>query len=450
MSERYPLPADYIRQMREQLGNEAEAYFAALNQPWVRGLRLNPRKPLADPSGWIPGLGEPIPWQRPNGFYLAQDSDAGTDVLHEAGAFYLQEPSAMIPASVLSPKPRERVLDLCAAPGGKSTQIADALRGEGLLVCNEPVMSRARVLSRNLERMGVRNALAVSAEPERLEGLWGESFDAVLVDAPCSGEAMFRRHPETRSQWNPQTPAGCAVRQKRILASACGLLRKGGRLVYSTCALNREENDGVVRWLTETFPDMEPQPFSVCLGNGAALETEGGALHLYPHCLRGEGHFVALFRKCGEAPSDALRPAADVLSRPSPALMAAYDSFCQSLGCANPPRANAQYGETLLSAPALPSLKGIQTLRAGVRLGTMKGKTFLPDHALAMCLGADAAAVCALDREQARLYQRGEELSLPDGRSGFLLATCQGVALGFGKASDGRLKNHYPKGLRRP
>lgn len=452
MSEAFPLPTAYTRQMEALLGSESEAYFASLNEAWVRGLRLNPRKPLADPFALIPGLGDAIPWQSPNGFYLPPDSDAGADALHEAGAYYLQEPSAMVPVNVLAPLPGETVLDLCAAPGGKSTQIADVMQGQGLLVCNEPVLSRARVLSRNVERMGVTNALVVSAEPERLEAIWGPGFDAVLVDAPCSGEAMFRRHPETRSQWSEQTPAGCAVRQKRILAAACGLLKKGGRLVYSTCAFNREENDQVVRWLMESKPDMEPLSFSVRLGERETLNVRDGSLHLYPHQMRGEGHFVALFRKRGEEDAPRLlRPAAERLSPPNLALAAAYSAFCEDLGGTGLPRANAQFGNELLSAPDLPELKGVQVLRAGLRLGEMKGKVFAPDHALAMALfNPGGLKSFALDQAQARAYQRGEEISLPESNSGFLAATYHGLTLGFGKASAGRLKNHYPKGLRRP
>lgn len=450
MSEHYPLPEAYGRRMRDQLGPEAERYFAALEDPYVRGVRLNPRKPLDRPEACISGLGDPIPWQRPNGFYLDMDSDAGASVLHEAGAFYLQEPSAMIPVSVLAPVPGERILDLCAAPGGKSTQIADALQGKGLLVANEPVASRGKVLSRNLERMGVTNALAVSAEPERLEASWGPWFDAVLVDAPCSGEAMFRRHPETRGQWNEQTPLGCALRQKRILTAACDLLRPGGRLVYSTCALNREENDQVAKWLVQTFPAMKLHPFSVPIGGEESLEAAEGTLHLYPHQIRGEGHFVALFHKEHGEPKEFVRRT-ERLALPDPALLEAYTAFQTALGEGELPRANAQFGDTLLAVPELPPLKGVQVLRAGLRLGARKGKVFLPDHGLAMSLSADQGwKAVALDEGQARAYQRGEEIALPEGYSGFLLATFQGAILGFGKASDGRMKNHYPKVLRRP
>ena len=226
------LPPAFVSRMRAQLGEEADAYFAAMEMPCLRGLRLNPQKPVSDAAlEAVGGVEEPVPWYPALGRYLRNDSPAGADPLHEAGAYYLQEPSAMAPVSVLSPRPGECVLDLCAAPGGKSTQIAAALAGEGLLVSNEPVPSRAKILSRNIERMGVANALVVSAQPEALAARWGVLFDAVLVDAPCSGEGMFRRHPETRAEWNPASPMGCAERQRRILGCAAAMLRPGGRLV---------------------------------------------------------------------------------------------------------------------------------------------------------------------------------------------------------------------------
>ncbi len=440
------LPEAFITRMRAQLGDEADAYFAALEQSYQRGIRLNPRKPI-DPA-LAEGLLEPVPWNSRFGHYLSMDSAAGLDPLHEAGAYYIQEPSAMAPVALLDPRPGERVLDLCAAPGGKTTQIADALCGDGLIVCNEPVPSRAKILSRNVERMGVANALVVSAEPEKLAPLWPEAFDAILVDAPCSGEGMFRRHPETRDEWNESSPEGCAVRQKRILESAVQMLRPGGRLAYSTCTLNHEENENVVAWLLETYPELEAVPFALPIHDSRSLNAPEGMLHLYPHQLKGEGHFAALLRKKGDAPSDLFAPAAVRLSAPQKPLLSAYEQFAKSFPCL--PRANAQLGDTLLSAPDLPPLKGVKVLRAGVQLGVLKGKVFAPDHALAMALPLGCAVpTLPVSREEALKYQSGETLPAPESLSGYALPTYAGLPLGFGKASSGQLKNHYPKGLRR-
>ena len=444
------LPPAFVSRMRAQLGEEADAYFAAMEMPCLRGLRLNPQKPVSDAAlEAVGGVEEPVPWYPALGLYLRNDSPAGADPLHEAGAYYLQEPSAMAPVSVLSPRPGECVLDLCAAPGGKSTQIAAALAGEGLLVSNEPVPSRAKILSRNIERMGVANALVVSAQPEALAARWGVLFDAVLVDAPCSGEGMFRRHPETRAEWTPAAPAGCAERQRRILGCAAAMLRPGGRLVYSTCTLSPEENEETVRWFLREHPDFSAQPFSLS-GDYGTLDAPEGMLRLYPHRVRGEGHFVACLRRAGDAPAaDLMRSAAERLSPPAPAVRAAYSAFAAPL--CGLPAANAQLGDALLSAPDLPPLDGVRVLRAGVQLGTLKGKVFAPDHALAMCLSpACGLPVLALDRAGALRYQSGEALPAPEDMSGWALAVYEGLVLGFGKASGGQFKNHYPKGLRRP
>lgn len=456
MSELYPLPEAFVRRMQGELGGQADAYFASLNEPYLRGLRLNPRKPLESPAHVPDGLLEPIPWQAQTGYYIPLDSAAGAHPLHEAGAYYLQEPSAMAAVSVLAPLAGETVLDLCAAPGGKSTQIADAMDGRGLLCCNEPVPTRARILSRNLERMGVCNALVVSAEPERLAALWPECFDAVLVDAPCSGEGMFRRHPETRAEWSEQSPEGCAARQSRILLSACEMLKPGGRLVYSTCTLNRIENEGVIQRLLENAPQMEAAPFALPAGAGCALAAKGGTLHLYPHEIKGEGHFIALLHKKGGSGASRgeclLRSAAERLAPPDKPLLAAYQAFAHALDAQDAlPEATAQLGDTLVAAPPLPPLGGVRVLRAGLQLGALKGKAFMPDHALAMGLTLPyALPTLALDEAGARAYQRGEALPVPESVRGFILPAYEGLALGFGKASDGQLRNHYPKGLRRP
>ena len=443
----YPLPEAFIARMRAQLGSHADAYFSALNEPYLRGLRLNPRKRIAEEA--VEGLGGPVPWNAALGRYLAQESAAGLDPLHEAGAYYIQEPSAMAPVALLDVKPGMRVLDLCAAPGGKTTQIADALDGQGLLVCNEPVPSRTKILSRNVERMGVSNALVVNADPEKLAPLWPSAFDAILVDAPCSGEGMFRRHPETRAEWNEASPEGCAERQKRILACAVRMLRPGGTLVYSTCTLNEAENEDVIAWLLSAHADLQFVPFELPIGEGRTLDGAQGMAHLYPHELKGEGHFVAKVRKADGEAEYLFLPAGLRLAKPQKPLLAAYEAFMKPFGAL--PRANAQLGDALLCAPDLPPLNGIKVLRAGLQLGALKGKVFAPDHALAMALkNPYPLPVLPLTRQDALRYQSGEALPCADDLSGYVLPTCQGLALGFGKCSGGQMKNHYPKGLRRP
>ena len=287
------LPQAFVERMAARLKDELPAFLRSYEEPYCRGIRFQPGR-LVPPAAWPAGVGEQIPWE-PAARYLAMESDAGTMVLHEAGGWYLQEPSAMAPVAALNPQPGERVLDLCAAPGGKSTQIAAHLGGKGLLVSNEPVPKRAAVLSRNLERMGVTNALAVSAYPDQLAAQWPAYFDAVLVDAPCSGEGMFRRHPETREEWSPEAPAGCAKRQREILAAAARLVRPGGRMVYSTCTLNTMENEENISWFLTEHSD-----FSVCPFQLPGVDGTAGMATLFPHRVRGEGHFLALLVRQGE------------------------------------------------------------------------------------------------------------------------------------------------------
>ncbi len=439
------LPEGYERQVRDLLGNEADDYLRALDEPYTRGLRVNPQKPVEG----LPA-GEAVPWE-PFARYLAPQSTAGAHPLHEAGAYYLQEPSAMLPVRALLPMPGEHVLDLCAAPGGKSTQIAALMQGKGLLVCNEPVPARAQVLSRNIERLGVSNALVVSADPQRLFPLWTELFDAILVDAPCSGEGMFRRHPETTQEWSPDSPALCARRQAGILDAACAMLRPGGRLCYSTCTHNRLEDEETVTALLARHAELHPLSFSLPIGNGQVAQSQDGTLHLWPHQIRGEGHFVALLQKDGDGPIPALLPAAQALENPDKELLAVYQAFCDAAHIAPPFPATAAMGGALYAAPELPPLRGLRVLRAGVKLGERKGRVFVPDHALAMALPLPLPwLTMPLDEAQALRYQAGETIAAPNGQSGYILPTLHGLPLGWAKAADGRLNNHYPKGLRRP
>lgn len=440
------LPEAFLSRMQAQLGEEYEQYLAALERPRAVALRMNPLKGEA-PT--LPFVREAVPWE-PTGYYYDPAARPGLHPLHEAGVYYLQEASAMSAVALLDPQPGERICDLCAAPGGKTTQIAGRMAGQGFLLCNEINPKRAKILSRNIERMGVSNALVVSAEPEKLAALWPEAFDAILVDAPCSGEGMFRRHPETRAEWSEASPEGCAARQKRILSCAAAMLRSGGRLVYSTCTLNREENESVIAWLLEAFPSLSPLPFSFSMGEGRTMNAPNGTAHLYPHELRGEGHFVAQVCKAGEGgAAELFRPAAERLGAPQKPLLAAYEAFAKPFGSL--PRANAQLGEALLSAPDLPPLQGVKVLRAGVQLGALKGRVFAPDHALAMALTTPyPLPTVPLTREDALAYQRGEALPCAESLGGYVLPTYEGLALGFGKCSGGQMKNHYPKGLRRP
>ena len=429
------LPKVFVDRMAAQLQDELPAFLRTYEEPYQRGIRLNPLKAV-DGTHLPEGLLEAVPWE-PTGHYLSLDSKAGADILHEAGAWYLQEPSAMIPAAVLNAQPGEHILDLCAAPGGKTTQNALRMAGQGMIVCNEPIGDRARILSRNVERMGVTNAIVVSAWPEKLADVWPEAFDAIQCDAPCSGEGMFRRHPETRDEWNPESPAGCAKRQGDILDSAAVMLRPGGRMVYSTCTLNKIENEGVVEAFLLRHPDFELMPFEL-----PGLSAPQGMLTIYPHRIKGEGHFVALLRRKGDG--RAVWQTASPKNAPDKAAMKVLQEFLPGQ------QANLFFGNELRYCPDFPELskaKGVTVLRSGLHLGTVKGKVFIPDHAWAVSNAAPAVPRVHLTEEEAWLYLNGQVI--PADGKGWVLACYAGLPLGWGKVSDGMMKNHYPKGLRR-
>ena len=437
MMEQIALPQEFIEQLRPLLGSTLPDFLHSYQQPPARGLRARPGTPPPEEAR------ERVPWAE-NAWYLPLSSAAGSHPLHEAGAYYLQEPSAMAAAAALAPRPGERVLDLCAAPGGKSTQMAALMQGRGTLVCNEPVAARAQVLSRNIERMGVKNAVVVSALPEELSPRWPEYFDRVLVDAPCSGEGMFRRHPEAIGEWSPAAPAGCAQRQAAILLSAARMLRPGGRLAYSTCTFSAEENEGVIQAFLRERAEFALVPFSL-----PGLPPCDGMLRLWPHQTRGDGHFVALLEKQGAPRAEKPRRRGEKPPLPAPdaaAAALARDFLKEYMAGEAAP--NALFAGRLTQAPEqLPPLEGVRTLRVGLQLGEARGKLFVPDHALALAVPCQRA--WPLEEAAARLYQAGQPLPVPDGLRGWLTPTLDGLSLGWAKASDGLLKNHYPKGLRK-
>lgn len=454
------LPEAYIAQMKRLLGEAGFfAYEQSLSQPVTRALRVNL---LLRPDGSLPcpveGVGEAVPWAK-GCCFVEGDARPGLSPLHEGGLFYLQEPSALSAVSVLAPQPGERVLDLCAAPGGKSTQIAGLMQGRGLLVCNEPVPSRAQILSRNVERMGVRNAIVTSAMPAQLAPRFPAFFDRILVDAPCSGEGMFRRQPEARDEWSAGSPRGCADRQLEILEAAAKMLAPGGALVYSTCTFNDTENEGVLARFTAAHPEFALEAFELPgLPSGSR-----GYVHLYPHEIRGEGHFVSLLRKAPDAPGApeneekprrAVKPARgrgeQAKKAQQPAIAVPEDVLAPGVSF---DRLHAA-GGSLWALPEglddLSRLDGLRVLRTGLLLAHAEGRRAEPDHALAMALTpCETARTAELDEAQALAYQAGETLELGDLEPGYTLLTLRGVSLGFGKQAGGVMKNHYPKGLRR-
>ena len=428
------IPEEFMKRMKTQLDASFSAFEAEYEKAAVRGLRVNPLKPSGLLQEKTRAL-EPIPWE-PNGYYLDEDDEAGKTVLHEAGAFYLQEPSAMIPAAILSARPGERILDLCASPGGKSTQIGAALQGEGLVVCNEIVPKRAQILSRNIERMGIRNAVVTCETPERLADRFEGCFDAVLADAPCSGEGMFRRDPETAGEWSPEKAEGCAARQAEILRQAARMIRPGGRLVYSTCTFHPAENEENVEKFLRGNPDFEAEAFSI-----AGMRERRGYRTFYPHEIRGEGQFAALLRKKEG------REGKPFPKKTLPSLSREERQILETLYPEEDFREAGKWGSLIILQKEEPDLDGLRVLRNGLHLADLRERHPVPDHAAAMSGPMIRAANTDLTYEQAAAFLRGETVE-GDGK-GWMLVRYGGLAIGWGKAGQGMIKNHYPKGLRR-
>ena len=436
----------FCARMRTLLGQSSENFFASYELPRHAALRFNPRKTEDLPN--LPFALRPVPWA-PHGYYYDPELRPGLHPYHDAGLYYLQEPSAMAPAALLDPRPGERVLDLCAAPGGKSTQLASAMQGQGLLVCNEIHPKRAQILSGNIERLGFANTLVLNETPQRLSRRFPDWFDRVLVDAPCSGEGMFRKEAAALTDWSVETVKMCAARQLDILLDAAKLLRPGGRLVYSTCTFAPEENEGVIAAFLASRPDYDIEAVEAPYFAPGHPEWVDGpqtlskTFRLWPHLLNGEGHFAAVLRRKegGETPC-----LPELKHEPMPKEFAA---FAKENLPPLPEGTPLLFGQTLyLAAPGTPDLQGLRVLRSGLELGQLRKGRFEPAHALALWL-KDAGETLSLpsDSQELHRYLHGE--TLPTGHKGWTLVQVDGYSLGWGKGAAGILKNHYPKGLRR-
>ena len=428
------LPEAFLRRIKAQLGEEYDQFLQSLERPRAVALRFNPLKGTA-PS--LPFTGAAVPWE-PQGYYYDPLSRPGLHPYHEAGVYYLQEASAMSAVALLDPQPGERVCDLCAAPGGKSTQIAGRLMGQGFLLSNEWSPKRAKILSQNIERMGVSNALVTNETADHLARLLPDYFDKVLIDAPCSGEGMFRKEEAAITDWSQETVEMCARRQAEILDAGARLLRPGGRLVYSTCTFAPEENELTVEAFLARNPDFSLEPVSASWFTPAGP----GQFRLWPHKLLGEGHFVAVLRKRGE------QTVADA-PRDGEKLPKEWLEFARDLNIRLPAGKAVLFGSTLYWAPeATPALKGLKVLRPGLELGELKKGRFEPAHALALWL-TDCSRSLSLSAEgsEIRAYLHGDVL--PCDQKGWCLVKAGEFSIGWGKSDGNQLKNHYPKGLRR-
>lgn len=431
------LPPDFLKKMKKILGEQWEDFRQSYGKPPKQGLRVNTLKGAADRLTRYGLFGlKPVPWAA-DGFYYEPGERPGRHPFHEAGVYYIQEPSAMAVAGLLGACPGERVLDLCAAPGGKTTQLAAAMKGEGLLVSNEIHSGRARILSQNVERLGIKNCLVINEAPETLAARFPGFFHRILVDAPCSGEGMFRKDPQSRTQWSPENVRLCAGRQREILDCAVRMLAPGGRLVYSTCTFSPEEDEENARWFLLAYPEFEQK----------------NLLRLWPHLSEGEGHFAAVFEKTGERKRDlsgGVRPQKGIPEKKLPKEYLAFAEQTLRKKEEFPARYLA-FGEHLYLFPdQMPELTGLKALRPGLELGEVKKNRFVPAHALALALKPEDAACgtrLSLDGQEVFRYLHGETIPVRTAQ-GWCLVCVEDYSLGWGKAVNGQLKNHYPKGLR--
>lgn len=456
------LPQAFLERMERMLGDEYPAFLESYEKERYQALRVNPLK--ADREDFLqkaPFTLRTVTWE-PNGFYYDKDDAPGKHPYHAAGVYYIQEPSAMAPAAYLDAQPGERILDLCAAPGGKSTQIAAAMRGEGLLISNEIHPARAKILSENIERMGIRNAMVTNESPQSLAKVFEAYFDRIMVDAPCSGEGMFRKNADACDEWSPENVAICAQRQAEILECAASMLRPGGRMVYSTCTFAPEENEGTISRFLEKHPEFSivDVPHYETMSEGVAAWTDAPqpglerTIRLFPHHVDGEGHYLAVLGKAGSVSDNyegycARGPEKGIPERDAKE----YLDFAKDTLRVKPEGKLIRFGEQLYLAPEeMPATKGLKVLRPGLHLGTMKKNRFEPSHALALALRPEDV-LHSYDMEgnsrEVRMYLNGQTLQ-EDGEKGWYLMTVDGYSIGWGKLAGGMIKNHYPKGLRIP
>lgn len=461
------LPIEFEKKMKAFLGDEWDDFLYSYDNNRFQALRFNTLKVGKNKSveeeiaGIMDKLCIPmdkkVTWAN-DAYYYDEEKRPGKHPYHEMGLYYIQEPSAMSAAALLAPKPGMRVLDLCAAPGGKSTQLATYLGDSGLLVSNEINTQRSRILSQNIERMGIKNAIVTNEDSFVLASHFPSFFNAIQVDAPCSGEGMFRKLPEAVEQWSVENVAICAARQKEILDNAAVMLKPGGVIVYSTCTFSKEENEDVIECFLERHSDFTLE------------EME----RFWPHKVDGEGHFVAKLVRRGSVDIDLkadrktkknknnknrkneTKPA---LTKENMKLLSEFldETVSEDMAAWIKNSRLVMFGEQLYRLPDMEvDIKGLKVQRAGLHIGEFKKQRFEPSHSLALALKySEAKNVVKLtcDDPQTTGFFNGQSVMLSDGQAaeckkGWALVCVDGYPAGWGKVNGTQVKNHYPKGLR--
>lgn len=457
------LPIEFEKKMKAFLGNEWDDFLYNYDNNRFQALRFNTLK-VQSPEERMRILktlkissDKKVSWAN-EAYYFDENVRPGKHPYHEMGLYYIQEPSAMSAAALLAPKPGMRVLDLCAAPGGKSTQLATYLGDSGLLVSNEINTQRSRILSQNIERMGIKNAIVTNEDSFVLASHFPGFFNAIQVDAPCSGEGMFRKLPEAIEQWSMENVAICAARQKEILDNAAVMLKPGGTIVYSTCTFSKEENEDVIEYFLEKHPDFTLE------------EME----RFWPHKVDGEGHFVAKLVRRGSVDTgfksdrqtkkiknnkNRKNETKSALTKENMKLLSEFldETISDDMAALIKNSRLVMFGEQLYRLPDMEvDIKGLKVQRAGLHIGEFKKQRFEPSHSLALALKlSEAKNVVKLtcDNPQTIGFFNGQSVMLSDEQAaeckkGWALVCVDGYPAGWGKVNGTQVKNHYPKGLR--
>ncbi|MDE6742565.1 MAG: hypothetical protein K2J95_01650 [Lachnospiraceae bacterium] len=442
------------------LGGEYPAFEATYSEAAVKGIHLNPKRLSEEALLLCFGCSVSPIFNIKSGFYFGgtvkNELKLGMHPLHHGGAVYSQDPSAMLPVSGIDISPNWRVLDLCAAPGGKSSQIASQLSPQGFLLANEPNPSRNKILISNMERMGYPNVVVTKLTPQEIASYYPGYFHMVLVDAPCSGEGMFRKYPESIHEWSPENVLLCQQRQKEILSHAVNTLLPGGILVYSTCTYSVEENEDIVRWLLQEY-SLEPYdiPEQIRSVTAPAFGEEISCCRRsYPHLFQGEGQFMAYFRKTGTLPdatdSQPVKPSLALRKISSKNMSLIQETFTDHFDLSE-----ISFYEHQDKIIALPKDYHVQLPPHGITLcgvtaGMMEKNRFTPHHHFFHAYGNLCRNTLFLMPEDSRIiqYLSGQEITDDSVSKGYGVICCEGCPLGGFKASNGRLKNHYPKALR--
>ena len=443
--------------MADYLGDEFDQFAKSLQEAPRSGLRVNTLKSSPEQFRSISpfALGEKVPWA-PSAFLLESEEKPGKHPFHQAGLYYLQDPSAMAPAELLAPQPGERILDLAAAPGGKTTHLAALMQGQGLLVANEIKSKRVGHLVQNVERWGAGNVVITNETPENLVDHFGAYFDRVLVDAPCSGEGMFRKDMGARADWSLEMVQGCAVRQGNILRVAGKLVKPGGHLLYSTCTFAPEEDEGAIAQFLDEFKNYEVEQLPTYQGfmsgrpewlGAESTSKLKGAVRLFPHRIEGEGHFACLLHRKGDISES--RIGESRLVRLSKHHSGYWQEFSSSVIRVNWGEDRLRVvGDRLYLIPnEMRDLGRLRVVHPGVWLGVFKKDRFEPAHPLALHLKPDElhnSVSFAANSPELAAYLRGESIST--GVMGWAVVCVDGFPLGWGKGVQGTLKNHYPRG----